>query len=66
MTTPHHLLAYLDPGSSGLIVQMIGGGLAAFLVAMKLYGRRVLHVLHLKRGDASETTPRVGADDHTK
>lgn len=62
MTTTH-LIAYLDPGSSGVIIQMIGGGLAAFLVAAKLYGRRVLRALHLSRR-ASEKTPPVSSDDH--
>lgn len=37
--------AYLDPGSAGAIVQMIGGGLAALAVTVKLYGRRILRLV---------------------
>ena len=63
MTTTR-LIAYLDPGTSGVIVQMIGGGVAAFAVALKLYGRRILHALHLRRRDAApDATPEVSADD---
>ena len=39
MTT---IFAYLDPGSSSMIVQMFLGGLAAAGVALKLYWRRLL------------------------
>jgi hypothetical protein len=45
-------LAYLDPGSSGLILQMIGGGIAALAVTIKLYGRRILRLLGIGRRDA--------------
>ena len=41
-------LAYLDPGSAGVILQMIGGGIAASLVMIKLYGRRVFRFLRRK------------------
>ncbi len=40
-------IGYLDPGSAGVILQMIGGGLAAVIVTMKLYGRRILRFFHL-------------------
>ncbi|MEY2474360.1 MAG: hypothetical protein QOK28_3689 [Actinomycetota bacterium] len=66
MNTPH-FIAYLDPGSSGLIVQMIGGGLAAFVVALKLYGRRILQVLRLRRRDtAPDAAPEAVADDRAR
>jgi hypothetical protein len=52
-------LAYLDPGSSGIILQMIAGGVAALAVTIKLYGRRILRFLHLRAGDAeAEAGPR--------
>ena len=60
----HHLLAYLDPGSSGVIIQMLGGGFAAALVAAKLYGRRVLRALHLSRREDPPTKPDPAADYH--
>src|SRR3954451_21836850 len=39
------IFAYLDPGSSSMIVQMFLGGLAAVGVALKLYWRRFLRFL---------------------
>jgi hypothetical protein len=42
-------LAYLDPGSASIMIQMIGGGLAAAAVTLKLFWRRILRVLHLRR-----------------
>lgn len=43
--------AYLDPGSAGLLLQMIGGGVAALLVALKLFWRRILRFLRLRPDD---------------
>ena len=37
----HQVLAYLDPGSGSMIVQLLVGGLAAAGVGIKLYWRRV-------------------------
>lgn len=34
------VLAYLDPGTGGLIVQAVLGGVAGIAVAAKAYGRR--------------------------
>ena len=41
--------AYLDPGSASIILQMIGGGLAALAVTFKLFWRRILRFLRIKR-----------------
>jgi hypothetical protein len=46
-------LAYLDPGSAGMILQMIAGGLAALAVSIKLFWRRILRFLRIKRDDSS-------------
>ncbi len=35
------VLAYLDPGSGSMIIQILVGGLAAVGVTMKLYWRRI-------------------------
>lgn len=43
--------AYLDPGSAGLLLQMIGGGVAALIVAIKLFWRRILRFLHIRSDD---------------
>jgi hypothetical protein len=45
------VLAYLDPGSAGLLLQMIGGGVAALVVAIKLFWRRILRFLHIRADD---------------
>ena len=51
MTT---VLAYLDPGSGSMILQIIAGGLAAVAVTAKLYWNRLLRFLHIKK-DEPET-----------
>ena len=49
-------LAYIDPGSGSLILQAIAGGVAAGAVMAKLYWRRLLRVLRIRKpGD--EGTP---------
>jgi hypothetical protein len=42
---------YLDPGSASILLQMIGGGVVAFVVALKLFWRRILHALHIRTDD---------------
>jgi hypothetical protein len=52
------IFAYLDPGSSSMIVQLFLGGLAAAGVALKMYWRRVLVFLRIRKElDDEETTP---------
>jgi hypothetical protein len=46
-----HLLAYLDPGSGSMILQIIAGGAAAVAVTAKLYWNRVLKFLRIKKDD---------------
>ena len=46
-----HLLAYLDAGSGSMIVQVIVGGFAAVGVSLKLFWKRVLTFLHIKKKD---------------
>jgi hypothetical protein len=45
------VFAYLDPGSAGLLLQMIGGGVAALVVAIKLFWGRILRFLHIRTDD---------------
>jgi hypothetical protein len=48
-----HLLAYLDPGTGSMLLQVIAGGVAAVAVAGKLYWRRLKSFLRIgKRDDA--------------
>jgi hypothetical protein len=50
-----HLLAYLDPGSGSMILQILAGGFAAVAVTAKLYWNRVLKFLHIKKDDETAT-----------
>jgi hypothetical protein len=50
-------LAYLDPGNSSMILQLIAGGLAAFAVTAKLYWNRLLRFLRIKRDDPEVEDP---------
>jgi hypothetical protein len=61
MTT---LLAYLDPGSGSMILQIIAGGLAAVAVTAKLYWGRLLKFLRIRKDEpeASETDTARGTD----
>ncbi|NLT05111.1 MAG: hypothetical protein GXY03_02255 [Solirubrobacterales bacterium] len=45
------LLAYLDPGSGSMILQIIAGGLAAVAVTAKLYWNRLLRLLRIRKDD---------------
>jgi fucose permease len=45
------LLAYLDPGSGSLILQAIVGGAAAAAVMGKIYWRRFLGFLRIRKKD---------------
>ena len=42
------LLAYLDAGSGSMIVQLLLGGAAAVIVAVKLWWQRLLRLLRLR------------------
>jgi hypothetical protein len=46
-----HLLAYLDPGSGSMILQIIAGGAAAVAVTAKLYWNRILKFLRIRKDD---------------
>ena len=45
------VLGYLDPGSGSIILQAVVGGLAAAAVMGKLYWRRFLQVLRIRKKD---------------
>jgi hypothetical protein len=53
------ILAYLDPGSGSAILQVLAGGLAAVGVTMKLFWRRILISLHIRK---EESGPTQGSD----
>jgi hypothetical protein len=54
MTT---VLAYLDPGSGSMILQIIAGGLAAVAVTAKLYWHRILKFLHIRKDEPEAPKP---------
>ena len=56
------VLAYLDPGSGSMILQIIAGGLAAVAVTAKLYWNRILKFLRIKK-DEPETTAKTAKTD---
>ena len=65
----HGVLAYLDAGSASLFLQLVLGGFAALAVSAKLYWRRLMTLLHLRRAedeavDAAEATPAAAEPAH--
>jgi hypothetical protein len=48
------VLAYLDPGSGSMILQVLAGGLAAVGVGAKLYWQRLMRFLHIRKDDEPE------------
>ena len=54
------VLAYLDPGSGSMLLQMLLGGIAGVAVSIKMFGKRVFRVLTFWRShddEPAETTP---------
>ena len=48
---PVHVLAYLDPGTGSMLVQLLVGGVAAAAVAVKLYWYRLLRLLRIRKDE---------------
>jgi hypothetical protein len=44
-------LAYVDPGSGSMILQLLLGGVAGLYVFAKLFKDKLLEILHLKKRD---------------
>ena len=51
----HHsfliILAYIDPGTGSLLLQLLLGGLASAWVVIKLYGKRISAYLRKEKKD---------------
>lgn len=51
----HHLfsiiLAYIDPGTGSLLLQLLLGGIASGWVIIKLFGKRILAYLRKEKKD---------------
>ena len=58
------VLAYLDPGSGSMILQIIAGGLAAVAVTAKLYWGRLMKFLRIRKDEpeAGQAEPARGGD----
>ena len=50
------LVAYLDPGSGSMILQILAGGVAAVAVTAKLYWNRMLKFLRIRKHDDETAT----------
>ena len=48
------VLAYLDPGSGSMLLQMLLGGIAGIAVSIKMFGKRVFSVLAFWKRDQDE------------
>ena len=57
------VIAYLDPGSGSMILQIIAGGLAAVAVTAKLYWNRILRFLRISKDEPE--TPKSDATQGT-
>ena len=56
------LLAYLDPGSGSMILQILAGGLAAVAVTAKLYWGRLLTFLRIRKPEDETASQHEQAD----
>ena len=57
------IIAYLDPASGSLIVQLILGGVAAAAVTIRLWWQRLLRILHLRPREPRESEAGPAAHD---
>ncbi len=56
------LLAYLDPGSGSMILQILAGGLAAVAVTARLYWDRILKFLKIRKREDETVTQHEQVD----
>lgn len=61
LTSPAH--AYLDPGTGSVILQVLLGGAAGLALAGKLYWRRFLEIIGVRRDDADEARAKALESD---
>ena len=54
---PRDAAAYIDPAAGGLALQLLLGGVAGVAVVGRLYYRKLLTLLGLRRRDQADATP---------
>ena len=54
---PATALAYLDPGTGSMLLQVVLGGIAAVAVALKLFWYRIIAFLGFKKKPAGDDDP---------
>jgi len=66
----HSVFAYLDAGSGSVILQAVIGGFAAVAVSLKLFWRRILTFLRIRKPEeetqatpAAQATPADSRED---
>ena len=52
-------LGYIDPASGSMILQILLGGVAAVAVALKMWWRRALRILHIRKPEDDEAAEPV-------
>ncbi len=60
------VIAYLDPGSGSMLLQMLLGGIAGAAVALKMFGKKVVRTLMFWKRDDGETAEPAGAKPKTE
>jgi hypothetical protein len=53
------LFAYLDPGSGSMMLQVLAGGIAAAAVTLKVYWRRLLVFLRIRKPEEETVEPQT-------
>jgi hypothetical protein len=53
------VFAYLDPGSGSMMLQVLAGGIAAAAVTLKVYWRRLLVLLHIRKPAEEPAQPQT-------
>jgi hypothetical protein len=56
LLVPTQALAYIDPGSGSMLLQLLLGGVAGLAVAVKLFWRRLLAFFGVKKDDRNTDT----------
>jgi hypothetical protein len=55
LLVPETSFAYIDPGAGSLFIQLLLGGVAGFLVLMKLYWKRILEFFGKSKPEDPQT-----------